>query len=62
MITFLKKWLGKESRESQIRGEITTLDRVAKYGGNSEDGEQRRKVLVEELAAILAAGSGEKGK
>jgi hypothetical protein len=59
MIQFLKKWFGKESRESQIRGEIATLDRVAKYGGNSEEGEQRRTALVEELAAIRAAGSGE---
>jgi hypothetical protein len=62
MIALIKKWLGKESRESQIHGEIATLDRVAKYGGNSEEGERRRKVLVEELAAIRAAGSGEAGK
>jgi hypothetical protein len=64
MTPFLKKLLGmsKESRESQIRAEIATLDRVAKYGGSSDDGDRRRKALAEELEAIRAAGSREVGK
>lgn len=57
MIQFLK-WLmpEKESRESQIRAEIATLDRVAKYCGSSDDGARRRAALVEELA-VLQIGS-----
>lgn len=51
MIALIKKLLGmsKPSRESQIRAEIATLDRVAKYGGSSDEVARRRAALVEEL-------------
>jgi hypothetical protein len=60
-MTIFLNWIlpAKESRESQIRGEIATLDRVAKYGGSSEDGERRKEALAKELAAVRdKSGSG----